>query len=114
MQPLDVAFMGPLEIYYAQEVERFRSNPGRAVTVCQVGELFGRAYMKAAAIGTSSDLTTLQFWTNQMRLVIFYHITRTESPNQGRHVIQILQQQQESSVQPTSAVPTIETQITAR
>ncbi|KAB0800264.1 hypothetical protein PPYR_06004, partial [Photinus pyralis] len=34
MQPLDVAFMGPLSTFYNQEVEIFlRNNPGRVVTI---------------------------------------------------------------------------------
>ena len=49
MQPLDVAVMGPLSTYYSKEVENYIFNhPGRTVTQFQVGELFGRAYLKAA------------------------------------------------------------------
>jgi hypothetical protein len=48
-QPLDVAFMGPFKTDYAQESERW-SNPGHVVTAYQIGELFGRTYIKAAAV----------------------------------------------------------------
>lgn len=51
MQPMDVGFMKPLKTFYAQEVEIWlRANFGRVVTVYQIGELFGRAYMKAATV----------------------------------------------------------------
>ena len=49
MQPLDKAFMGPLETLYCQEIEKWlRSHPGRVVTVYQIGEVFGNAYKRAA------------------------------------------------------------------
>lgn len=49
LQPLDVSFMGPLNTFYVQAIERFlRNNPGRTVTQFQVSRLFGEAYMKAA------------------------------------------------------------------
>ncbi|ELT93493.1 hypothetical protein CAPTEDRAFT_123692 [Capitella teleta] len=49
MQPLDVAFMGPLNTYYEQEVRIWlRNHPAQVVTIQQVGALFGRAYQKAA------------------------------------------------------------------
>ena len=49
MQPLDVAFMGPLKTFYCQEIEKWlRANPGRIVTVYQIGQLFGNAYRRAA------------------------------------------------------------------
>lgn len=49
LQPLDVSFMGPLNTFYVQAIERFlRNNPGRTVTQYQVSRLLGEAYMKAA------------------------------------------------------------------
>ena len=49
MQPLGKAFMGPLKTFYCQETEKwFHSHPGRLVTVCQSGKLFGNAYKRAA------------------------------------------------------------------
>jgi hypothetical protein len=54
MQPLDVAFMSPFKTYYAQEITNWlRQNPGRVVTVYQIGELFGKAYMRAATLETA-------------------------------------------------------------
>lgn len=51
MQPLDVAFMSPFKTYYTQEITNWlRLNPGRVVTGYQVGELFGKAYIKAATM----------------------------------------------------------------
>lgn len=49
LQPLDVTFMLPLSTYYAQESETWlRQNPGKVVTIRQVGLLFGKAYRRAA------------------------------------------------------------------
>jgi hypothetical protein len=58
----------------------------------------------------SSDLKTLQFWTNQIRLLRTHHIM--QSPNQGRWVIHILQQQEESYGRPTSAPSLLQLQLT--
>jgi hypothetical protein len=49
MQPLDLAFMGPLKCYCVQEVERWlRAHPGHVVNIYQVGELYGNPYMRAS------------------------------------------------------------------
>ena len=49
LQPLDVAFMKPLSTYYNQECEKWlRSNPGRVITMFQLGRIFGSAYIRAA------------------------------------------------------------------
>jgi hypothetical protein len=43
MQPLDKAFMGPPKTFYCQEIEKWLpSNPGRFVSVNQIGKLFGK------------------------------------------------------------------------
>ena len=40
LQPLDVSFMGPLNTFYNQAIEKFlRNNPGRPVTQFQVSRL---------------------------------------------------------------------------
>jgi hypothetical protein len=53
MQHLDKAFMEPPKIFYGQEIEKWlRSNPGRFVTVYQIGELFGKC--KQAATGATA------------------------------------------------------------
>lgn len=50
MQPLDVAFMGPFKSYYAQASEAFmRRFPGRVITLYDVSELMGEAFLKAAS-----------------------------------------------------------------
>lgn len=50
MQPLDVAFMGPFKSYYASASENFmRKFPGKAITLYDVAELMGAAYLKAAS-----------------------------------------------------------------
>jgi hypothetical protein len=54
LQPLDVSFMKPLNTFYAQEVERWLLNhPGRVVTVNQLPELFGAAYLRSASALTA-------------------------------------------------------------
>lgn len=48
LQPLDVSFMLPLSTFYTQECELWlRNHPGRQITIRQVGQLFGKAYLKA-------------------------------------------------------------------
>ncbi|XP_069698806.1 uncharacterized protein [Periplaneta americana] len=54
LQPLDVAFMRPLSLYYEDEVRRWlRSNPGKVVTLWQVSTLFGQAFINAANMSTA-------------------------------------------------------------
>lgn len=54
MQPLDVAFMAPLSNYYSQEARKWmQSHPGRVITINQIGELYGAAFMKAASVETA-------------------------------------------------------------
>lgn len=54
LQPLDVSFFKPLNTYYIDEMEKWlRVHPGRVVTQFQVAELFGRAYGRAATVGTA-------------------------------------------------------------
>nr|XP_047135512.1 MFS-type transporter clz9-like [Hydra vulgaris] len=51
LQPLDVSFFKSLKIFYDQEVSTWlRRHPGRPVTELEVGELFGKAYGKAATV----------------------------------------------------------------
>ena len=54
MQPLDVAFMKPLETYYAQVIVTWLgSNPGHVVTSFVVCKLFGSAYRRASTLDVS-------------------------------------------------------------
>lgn len=49
MQPLDVSFMAPLTTFYTEQVEVWlRQNPGKCVTLSQIGSLFGQAYLQAS------------------------------------------------------------------
>ncbi|KAJ8936334.1 hypothetical protein NQ314_012407 [Rhamnusium bicolor] len=51
LQPLDVAFFGPLHKYYNQGVTQWlKQNPGRTVTIYQVASLFNKAYDKTATL----------------------------------------------------------------
>lgn len=49
LQPLDLTFMKPLKTYHAQECKTWlRSHPGQIHNLRTVGEMFGKAYMRAA------------------------------------------------------------------
>jgi len=49
LQPLDVSFMKPLSTFYNQECEKWlRSHPERVITMFQIGEVSGLAYITAA------------------------------------------------------------------
>lgn len=54
MQTLAVGFISLLKRYYTQEVRNWlRRNAGTVVTAFQVGEPFGKNYVKAATIETA-------------------------------------------------------------
>ncbi|XP_021190238.3 tigger transposable element-derived protein 6 [Helicoverpa armigera] len=54
LQVADVAFMRPLSVYYEQAVTAWlRSNPGLVVTIRQVAEIFGNAFVQAATMSTA-------------------------------------------------------------
>lgn len=56
IQPLDVAFYGPLSTYYNQEITTWlKQNPGRTVTPYQVGRIFASAYGKAATVNNAAS-----------------------------------------------------------
>ncbi|KAL0809939.1 hypothetical protein ABMA28_010794 [Loxostege sticticalis] len=46
MQPLDKTFMGPLKVYYSEEIRIWIRNNNRTLGPFDIMELFGRAYMK--------------------------------------------------------------------
>ncbi|XP_065649038.1 uncharacterized protein LOC136078106 [Hydra vulgaris] len=51
LQPLDVAFFGPLGTYYDEAMRKWmRSHISQPVTTWQVAELFGHAYSQAASL----------------------------------------------------------------
>jgi len=56
LQPLDVAFMKPLSLYYSDEVKKWlreHAKDHRVVTQFQIASLFGRAYIKASTMTTA-------------------------------------------------------------
>ncbi|KAJ2937691.1 hypothetical protein O0L34_g17502 [Tuta absoluta] len=56
LQPLDTSFFRPLSSYFIDETEKWlRCNPGRCVTVFQISMLFGKAYARAASVGTAAS-----------------------------------------------------------
>lgn len=55
LQPLDVAFMKPLSIYYCNEVKKWlreHASEHRIVTHYQIASLLGKAYLKATTMTT--------------------------------------------------------------
>ena len=51
LQPLDVAFFGPLGTYYEEAMRKWmQSHISQPVTTWQVAELFGDAYSQAASL----------------------------------------------------------------
>ncbi|XP_046382337.1 tigger transposable element-derived protein 6-like [Ischnura elegans] len=46
LQPLDKTFMGPLKVYYSEEIRQWLRLNERAVSAFDVMDLFGRAYIK--------------------------------------------------------------------
>lgn len=55
-QLLDVSFMVPISAFYSQEIEIFlRNNPGRVVTIHQIGRLFRQAFLRAASPNNAID-----------------------------------------------------------
>lgn len=56
LQPLDIAFYGPLKSYYDQEVRKWmKTNPGRTVGQYQISSLFSVAYGKAGTIANAES-----------------------------------------------------------
>lgn len=54
LQPLDVGFFGPLKTFYSQACDNFMvTNPGRAITEADVGQLLNDAYSRAATVGNA-------------------------------------------------------------
>ena len=54
LQPLDVAFLGPLKRYYNQQCDNWVvSHPGSAITDRKIGQLLDEAYKKAATTGNA-------------------------------------------------------------
>lgn len=54
LQPLDVGFMKPLNTYYDKEATNFlRTNGGNVITVKQVADICGLAYIKATSMSTA-------------------------------------------------------------
>lgn len=55
-QPLDVAFFSSLKAEYARQCEMWLAkNPGRVITMMQVGKLFGTAYNGTATIAKAVE-----------------------------------------------------------
>ncbi|XP_076177236.1 uncharacterized protein LOC143151720 [Ptiloglossa arizonensis] len=56
LQSLDLTFMTPLSIYYKQEIQKWLiHHPGRHVTIYEIAELFGAAFLKVAQIQTAIE-----------------------------------------------------------
>ncbi|XP_021706464.1 uncharacterized protein LOC110678151 [Aedes aegypti] len=56
LQPLDVAFMGPLKSNYSKAVNSFlKKNPGKTVTIYNVAALINEAFTASASISTAKN-----------------------------------------------------------
>jgi hypothetical protein len=53
LQPLDVAFMNPLSLYYEEVRKLFRCSLGKGVKLFQIFNLFGQACLNIANICTT-------------------------------------------------------------
>lgn len=54
LQPLDVSYMASLKSHFSKAVESFmKSNPGKTVTINDVSELFGKAFLASATSTTA-------------------------------------------------------------
>uniref|UniRef100_A0A146KT86 Tigger transposable element-derived protein 6 n=1 Tax=Lygus hesperus TaxID=30085 RepID=A0A146KT86_LYGHE len=54
LQPLDVSFMLPLNTYYEQEARNWMiQNPGCAITIYEVAQIFSQAFGRAAVMQTA-------------------------------------------------------------
>lgn len=54
LQPADVAFMRPLSTHYDHAATGWlRSHPGRVISMNQISEIFGQAYLQAATMTTA-------------------------------------------------------------
>ncbi|GBP77826.1 hypothetical protein EVAR_34369_1 [Eumeta japonica] len=50
----DVAYMGPLSNFYDRQITAWlRSNPGMVVTIRQVAEIFGKAFIETSTMATA-------------------------------------------------------------
>jgi len=70
-QPLDVGVMKPISTYYDTDVTNWlRSNTPKVVTLKDIGEIFGKAFMKAPTMSTAIN----SFKKKQVffRLMIIY------------------------------------------
>lgn len=57
MQSLDKFFMGPLKVYYSEEIRTWIRNNGIALSPYAIVELFGRAYIEVQ----TSEITAEAF-----------------------------------------------------
>lgn len=54
LQPLDVSFVKPFSTYYDQAATGWlHSNPGKVVTMYQIAEIFGKAFLQVATMQTA-------------------------------------------------------------
>ena len=61
LQPLDIAFFGPLQTYFTQAQETFlRLNKGDKIYQTQILKLLNEAYSRAATVGIAES--TFRAW----------------------------------------------------
>lgn len=84
LQPLDVSFFSPLEVYYTQAMEKWlRSNPGSTVSLFQVSKLLGEAYGRAATVSTAiSGFKSSGVWPVNRHVFQDHHYAAAEMLNE--------------------------------
>ena len=89
MQKLDVAFMQPLKQHYDDAVRTWiRSHKGRLVTIYQMAQLFGEAYLKAAKIKTAmSGFSATGIWPVNPSVFTDSDFTASDRPPADSEII---------------------------
>lgn len=56
LQPLDVAFMGPLKANYLKAINKFqKQTPGTAVTIYNISSLVNEAFIASSSVATAQN-----------------------------------------------------------
>ncbi|KAF7273710.1 hypothetical protein GWI33_013595 [Rhynchophorus ferrugineus] len=72
----DVAFIRPLNLYYDQAFTTWlHTNPGMLVTMRQVAELFGKAFIQAATMSTVVNCFKKKLESGHMSPLVFQTAT---------------------------------------
>lgn len=81
LQPLDVAFFGPLQTYFNQAQEKWlRQSVGKTISQFQISGLLNEAYGKAATVGTAeSAFRAAGIWPVNRNVFSDHHFVPSEA-----------------------------------